>query len=138
MSVTQARSLGPVQVIGNSVQEINDALRALQQQVDLLRGLSGRVVIYDRVRVSDPVEDDDAVNLRLANIDYVTITTEQDITGDKTFTGDLRTEGDLEVAGISTFDGTATFNGDIELFAPAVFRHFDTNNQLIHAFGTKT
>lgn len=56
-------SRGPVQVMGNTVLEINDALRQLQDRLDGVEGLRGRGRIFDRVGVEDPSENKDAVNL---------------------------------------------------------------------------
>ena len=47
-------SEGPIQVFGNSPQEINDALAQISNRLDHLKGLRGRTLLYDRVRAEDP------------------------------------------------------------------------------------
>lgn len=56
-------SLGPIQVTGNSVFEINDALRQIQERIDEAKGLRGRHRVFDRVGVSSPTEAGDAATL---------------------------------------------------------------------------
>lgn len=56
-------SLGPVQVMGNSVTEINFALQQVQERIDEIKGLRGRAILYDRVGVSSPTESGDAATL---------------------------------------------------------------------------
>jgi len=61
----QAFSLGPMQVVDNSVESINDALRQIQERLDALNGLSGPLIIHnteaaDEFRVVD--EDDQLIH----------------------------------------------------------------------------
>ena len=44
-------SLGPVQVVENSVISINDALRQIQNRLDEMKGLRGRSLTFDRIKV---------------------------------------------------------------------------------------
>jgi len=60
--VTDNLTLGPVQVFSNDVSEINLALRLLSERMDELKGLRGRSLIFDRVRVDDAEENKDALN----------------------------------------------------------------------------
>lgn len=83
-------SLGPLQVMDNSVLSINDALRQVQDRLDEAKGLRGRATILDRTQVSDPTEQTDAVNLGTTAGIIVTLATDQTITGKKTFTLPLR------------------------------------------------
>lgn len=59
--MSDRESLGPVQIRLLNVGDINAAFRELVGRIDALKGLRGRTIIYDRVRVSDPVETNDAV-----------------------------------------------------------------------------
>ena len=103
-------SLGPIQVVDTSPFAINDALRQLVDRIDEVKGLRGRAAIFDRVQVSDPEELTDAVNLGTSAGTFVTLATDQNISGEKTF------------------------------LAPARFvlpvRYVDSGGHLIHAFGT--
>jgi hypothetical protein len=58
-------SLGPVQIGEATVEEINAALRTLQERIDALYGLTGPVTVHDTVtpeavRVED--EDDTLIH----------------------------------------------------------------------------
>lgn len=46
--------------------EINQALLSIQERQDKSRGLRGRAAVFDRLRVDDDTEDEDAVNRRSA------------------------------------------------------------------------
>jgi len=76
---------GPIQILGNSIVEINDALRQVQIRIDAMSGLSGRAQIHDRVGVSDPIDASDAVTKQVV----------PDLSGDNTLTGDWRFNGKL-------------------------------------------
>lgn len=84
-------SLGPVQVYGDTVADINLALRELQERLDAMKGLRGRSLIYDRMRVDDPTEIKDAINRPLAATSLpstvVEDNTAETITGTWTVTG---------------------------------------------------
>lgn len=56
------QSLGPIQITEPDILSINDALRQLYQRIDSLTGLQGRVLLYDRMQVSNPTAATDAVN----------------------------------------------------------------------------
>jgi hypothetical protein len=62
--MVQNLSLGPVQVHGNTPAEINLALLELQNRADEQRGLRGRALVHDRVRLSSPTEGSDGVDLQ--------------------------------------------------------------------------
>jgi len=59
--MSERESLGPIQIRMLNVGDINAALRQLVERIDELKGLRGRTIIYDRVRVSEPVEQEDAI-----------------------------------------------------------------------------
>jgi hypothetical protein len=65
--MSQNLTLGPVLVFDNSVAAINFALIELQDRTDKARGIKGRTLVHDRLRVSDDTEADDAVNQRSIN-----------------------------------------------------------------------
>lgn len=131
MPRTENRSLGVVQVMDNSVLAINDALRQIQQRIDYLRGLQGRVEVFDRVRADPPEQVEDVLTLGSAQESFVTVGDDQDITGKKTFRGDSQFDGHVE------FNGDVDFNdGDITLHEPATLRYLDASNELIHAWAT--
>jgi len=103
-------SQGPVQVVSADVVSINDALRQVAERMDVLKGLSGRSVIHDRVGVANPVLDEDAVNQRSVGRDaFMTLDSDQDITGEKTFedTTVILTRSSMSVTGgsIKIHDG---------------------------------
>lgn len=58
-------NMGPVQVFSNDVASINLAFIELMNRSDEAKGLRGRAMVFDRVRISDPEVNDDAVNLGL-------------------------------------------------------------------------
>jgi len=101
-------TMGPVQIWdAGDVMQINDAFRQVCERIDGLKGLSGRAEVWDRVRVDDPTDTQDALTLGDADLNaYVTRTTTQTITGQKTFNG-------------------------------VALRVVDSNGTLIHALGTK-
>ncbi len=76
---------GVVQVMGNSVMEINDALRQIQIRLDAQKGLSGRAVVHDRQGVSDPTVGSDAVTQQVV----------PGLSGSVTIIGDWRFNGKL-------------------------------------------
>lgn len=112
------RSQGPVQVMDTSLISINDALRQVQIRLDHLKGLNGRVLTYDRVRVDDPTAAEDAVSLGTGQTTLVTVSSTQTITAVKTFSALL----------------TATAGATIT----APVRVLDSSGNLVHAFGTTT
>ena len=56
-------SRGPIQVVSTDIAGLNYAFQQVQNEIDEIRGLRGRVLLSDRVQVSDPVVSGDAVNL---------------------------------------------------------------------------
>ena len=109
-------SLGPIQITGVSVFELNDALQQVMERIDALKGLRGRGMIYDRVRVDDPTVASDAMTLGTfddSTTVFVTKTTTQTISGLKTFTA------------------TVTLNA-------ASLRYTDSNGTVLHCFGSST
>ncbi|MBI3937142.1 MAG: hypothetical protein HY323_09210 [Betaproteobacteria bacterium] len=90
---------GAVQIITNDPLEINHALMRLREELDEIQGLRGRAKIFDRARVDNPVEDQDALTKGSANLGtFVTLGTGQTITGAKTFQQPIRitdSNGDL-------------------------------------------
>ena len=56
-------SLGAIQVFGNTVAEINQAFLQLQSRADEQRGLRGRALVHDRLRLDNPTVSDDGVAL---------------------------------------------------------------------------
>lgn len=61
MADDRSRSLGPVQVASVDVPNINLALAQIQEQLDQLRGLRGVTRVYNRLKVDDPQDADDAL-----------------------------------------------------------------------------
>lgn len=59
--MSNRESEGPIQVWGNSPQEINDALAQISNRLDHLKGLRGRTQIWDRIRANDPSADQDVL-----------------------------------------------------------------------------
>lgn len=59
--MSDRQSEGIVQVWGNSPIEINEALRAITERLDHLKGLRGRTQIWDRIRANDPAADQDVL-----------------------------------------------------------------------------
>ena len=59
--MSNRESEGPIQVLGNSPQEINDALATITNRLDHLKGLRGRTEVWDRIRASDPTADQDVL-----------------------------------------------------------------------------
>jgi hypothetical protein len=57
------RSLGPVQLAVFELGAVNRAFRELSERIDRLKGLRGRSLVHDRMRVDDPVEVQDAITL---------------------------------------------------------------------------
>ena len=75
-------NLGPAQVFDNSTESINQAFIVVMNELNKLKGLSGRAEIFDRTRVDDPEEAQDAITQNdLENGDRV-------ITGSWTFERD--------------------------------------------------
>lgn len=107
--MAERQSLGLIEARELSLPAINDAFRMLSERVDGLKGLRGRVSIFDRVRVDPPTEAQDAVNLGAL-----------DDPGDVVFTGGAQT-----ITGVKTVQGVA-------------MRWTDSAGVLIHAFGTQT
>jgi hypothetical protein len=66
-------SQGPVQVFGNSPVEINDALRQISDRLDEAKGLRGRALMFDRLRVDNPLVTKDAVNLDTGDASAVAV-----------------------------------------------------------------
>ena len=121
-------SLGPIQVVGNSPFEINDAFRQVSERLDELKGLRGRGMIFDRVRVDDPAVSSDAMTLGSfsESVDvFVTLVTVQTITAAKTFSGTV------------TFGSTTTFQNTVTL-SQASLRYADSNGTVLHSFGSST
>lgn len=79
------RTEGFIQVIGNSALEINVALQQIQQRLDHAKGLSGRILRYDRMRVDPATADEDALTKGASDDTFVTLGTVQTITAQKTF-----------------------------------------------------
>lgn len=57
---------GPIQVFGNSVTEINDALRQLIERLDAQKGLRGRTEVHDRLGASAPTQTGDVATTPLS------------------------------------------------------------------------
>ena len=141
-------SLGPVQVTGLSLVEINDAFRQLQDRMDGIHGLRGRTVIYDRAGVSDPTTDPDAVNLgsltsQVSGLFATSAPPEvADASAAGTNTTSLaradHTHKGVSITGTQTVTGAKTFTGNVTLDQSALLRYKDTNGQLLHSFGTIT
>lgn len=55
---------GPIEVFDASVGSINLAFAQVVECLDQLKGLRGRALVYDRVRIDSPVVDEDAVDLQ--------------------------------------------------------------------------
>lgn len=82
---------GVVQVITNDPVEINHAFMRLREELDEIQGLRGRAKIYDRARVSNPTEDQDALTRGSADLgSFVTLGTGQTVTGAKNFQQKVR------------------------------------------------
>jgi hypothetical protein len=56
-------SLGTVQIFSLDVGSINLALMQMQERMDEAKGLRGRAMVHDRLRIDNPVVDDDSVSL---------------------------------------------------------------------------
>lgn len=63
-------SLGPVQIFTLETASVNGALRDLSERIDALKGLRGRTEIWDRTRVDDPTQAQDALTLGAAARQY--------------------------------------------------------------------
>jgi hypothetical protein len=61
--MAQHLSTGMIQVIDNSTEQINDALRQILEQIDHLRGLRGRAQIHDETAVESPTLGSSAARL---------------------------------------------------------------------------
>jgi len=61
--MAQHLSTGMIQVIDNSTEQINDALRQILEQIDHLRGLRGRAQIHDETQVESPTLGSSAARL---------------------------------------------------------------------------
>jgi hypothetical protein len=147
--MTTQQTLGPVQVMGTSLVEINDALRQIQKRIDALAGLNGRVTIHDRVGVDDAVVDTDAVNQGTLNGYRATVappkvTDASAVGAATTFAkSDHTHQGvNLDVAqtitGAKTVTGVLTVDGVnlvIKLGATAGLKILDPNGHLLHCFG---
>ena len=121
-------SMGPIQITSVSVFEVNDALRQVSERIDELKGLRGRGMIFDRVRVDDPTVSSDAMTLGSfgSSVDvFVTLVTTQTITAAKTFSGAV------------TFGSTTTFQNTVTL-SQASLRYADSNGTVLHSFGSST
>src|SRR3972149_2112369 len=104
----------PLQIFDLDISQLNDMFRQIQNQLDEIQGLRGRALIFDRVQVSDPTVDSDALTQGAAGLGtFVTTGTAQTISGAKTFTANQ------------------TWN-------TKAIRVIDGNDQLIHSFGTIT
>jgi hypothetical protein len=57
------KSLGAVQVFSADPVQINVALMELANRIDQLKGLRGRALVHDRVRLDNPTASDDGVAL---------------------------------------------------------------------------
>lgn len=57
---------GLIQVFGNSVAEINDALRQVLERLDKQKGLRGRAEVHDRLGASAPTETGDVATTPLS------------------------------------------------------------------------
>lgn len=74
--MSRNQSMGPVQVLSNDPAAINLALMQVQERFDELKGLHGRAEVWDRVRVDDPTESQDALTLgRIQDAETVSNTT---------------------------------------------------------------
>lgn len=62
--MTTNLSKGPIQIMDNSVLEINDALRQLTDRLDGIDGLRGRSRTFDRLGVETPTVAADAATLK--------------------------------------------------------------------------
>ena len=130
------QSLGPLQVLNSTPIEINRVLQELVDRIDAVNGLRGRVIIHDRVQVSNPVNPPDAVNLGSLETTFVGTATPLSVESvaavgvssklsrqDHVHRG-LNLEDAQEITGLKTFTGIST-------------RWVDDVGVLIHAFGTK-
>ena len=57
---------GTIQVFGNSIPEINDALRQILERLDAQKGLRGRTEVHDRIGASAPTETGDVATTPLS------------------------------------------------------------------------
>ena len=138
-------SLGPVQVTGLSLVEINDALRQIQDRQDEASGLRGRRLIYDRVRVNNPTENLDALNLGSLTDEveglFATVAPPEvaDASSAGTSTTTLarqdHTHKGVSITGTQTVSGAKTFSSTVTLELAAALKYTDTNGQLLHGFG---
>ena len=61
--MTDNLSRGPLMVSSNDPTEINIVLQEIQTRIDEMNGLRGRTLIYDRARVDNPTQSQDALTL---------------------------------------------------------------------------
>ena len=138
-------SLGPVQVTGLSLVEINDALRQIQDRQDEASGLRGRRLIYDRVRVNNPTENLDALNLGSLTDEveglFATVAPPEvaDASSAGTSTTTLarqdHTHKGVSITGTQTVSGIKTFSATVTLSEASALKYTDTNGQILHGFG---
>ena len=138
-------SLGPVQVTGLSLVEINDALRQIQDRQDAASGLRGRRLIYDRVRVNNPTENLDALNLGSLTDEveglFATVAPPEvaDASSAGTSTTTLarqdHTHKGVSITGTQTVSGIKTFSATVTLSEASALKYTDTNGQILHGFG---
>lgn len=138
-------SLGPVQVTGLSLVEINDALRQLQDRMDEIHGLRGKAFIYDRTRVSAPTIDEDAINLGSLNdqVSGLFSTTAPPEVADASSAGTStaglsrqdHTHKGVSITGTQTVSGPKTFSATVTLSLASALKLTDSNGQLLHGFG---
>ena len=116
-------SQGPVFVTQIHLMDINAALAQLVERIDTLAGLRGAVTVRDRLAVSAPTGDADAVRqdtLTNATTGYVTLATAQTIAGAKTFSAKMTAGGEVEIDGALNHDGTTVgFYGTAPSTQPA-------------------
>ena len=138
-------SLGPVQVTGLSLVEINDALRQIQDRMDGIHGLRGKAFIYDKARVSNPVLSDEALNLGTLSDQveglFATVAPPEvaDASSAGTSTTTLarqdHTHKGVSITGTQTVSGIKTFSATVTLSEASALKLTDSNGQLLHGFG---
>lgn len=109
------RSEGPVQVVEASVAAINLALRDVQNRLDALKGLRGRVMTYDRIRADAAEEADDCVTLgSLTSLEaqpFVTVASSTILSAERVLTGEATVITITDAGANSTVTVSVTANG---------------------------
>lgn len=108
-------SEGPVQIFDTTVAAINLALRDIQARMDAIKGLQGRVMVYDRIRADAAEEADDVVTLgsmtTLENQPFVTVSSSTVLTAERVLTGEATVITITDAGANSTVTVSITANG---------------------------